>query len=154
MRCLVRLRPLLAVVRRLLLPSLSVREITDGNVNFSHVVSGAFGAKVFIKQAEGFLKWQPAMALERERMAREVRYFRDASSALGAAHSKRYLPEILAFDHFSSVLLMARQMRLGHAPLRPASGFERRASHAAAARRPPAFAGVPRGLHRALRGPL
>ena len=47
------------------------------------------------------------MALERERMAREVQYFRDASAALADERLiARYLPRIHDFDAANSVLVM------------------------------------------------
>ena len=70
------------VVAWLLLRFASAREITDGNVNFSFVVRGRGDKALFVKQARSYLKWQPQMNLERERMAREVQYFRDAAAAL------------------------------------------------------------------------
>ena len=40
-------------------PHLEAREITDGNVNYSFVVTDRrTGKKLFLKQAEAFLKWQ------------------------------------------------------------------------------------------------
>ena len=40
-------------------PHLEAREITDGNVNYSFVVTDRHtGKKLFLKQAEAFLKWQ------------------------------------------------------------------------------------------------
>ena len=51
------------VASLLLLPQLRASEITDGNVNFSFCVESADGKKVFIKQAQGFLKWQPQICL-------------------------------------------------------------------------------------------
>ena len=76
-------RLVLGVFCALLCPHLEAREITDGNVNYSFVVTDRrTGKKLFLKQAEAFLKWQPQLALERDRMRREVQYFRDASLAL------------------------------------------------------------------------
>ena len=65
-----------AALTRWLLSHLASREITDGNVNFSYCVratdASSSAPKLFVKQALTYLKWQPSMALERERMAREV----------------------------------------------------------------------------------
>ena len=99
-------RPLLSIFRRLLLPAVSAQEITDGNVNFSHVVTAGPSDKLFVKQAQGFLKWQPQLALERERMEREVKYLRDVACHLGADAARRFLPTIHTFDAHSSVLVM------------------------------------------------
>jgi len=62
------------LVRALLLPHVSAVEIDDGNVNFSFRLACHGGRALFLKQATNFIKWQPQMALEAERMAREVRY--------------------------------------------------------------------------------
>ena len=93
---------------RVLLRFSTGHEITDGNVNFSFAVRGRDGkASLFVKQARGYLKWQPQMSLERERMAREVQYFRDASAALDNPQlAARYLPRIHDFDENNSVLVM------------------------------------------------
>ena len=85
------------VASLLLLPQLRASEITDGNVNFSFCVESADGKKVFIKQAQGFLKWQPQMALEVERMAREVQYFKEAAGVLGGEAAARFLPSVFYF---------------------------------------------------------
>ena len=98
--------PLLALFSWLFLRHLNAREITDGNVNYSFCVAGRRGQKLFVKQAHAFLKWQPQMALETERMAREVRYFRDAADALGEERAAQYLPRIVHFDPEDSVMLM------------------------------------------------
>lgn len=97
---------LLSLVCAVVCPHLEAREITDGNVNYSFVVSGRNGTKVFIKQAESFLKWQPQMALERERMQREVQYFRDVTAALGERDAARFLPRIYHFDLQSTTFVM------------------------------------------------
>ena len=76
-------RLVLSVFCALLCPHLEAREITDGNVNYSFVVTDRrTGKKLFLKQAEAFLKWQPQLALERDRMRREVQHFRDVSLTL------------------------------------------------------------------------
>ena len=76
-------RLVLCVFCALLCPHLEAREITDGNVNYSFVVTDRrTGKKLFLKQAEAFLKWQPQLALERDRMKREVQHFRDVSLTL------------------------------------------------------------------------
>jgi 5-methylthioribose kinase len=93
----------------LTLPDVTSREITDGNVNFSFAVRGRgqSHAALFVKQARPFLKWQPQMNLERERMAREASYFRDVAAALGEERlSDRFLPTIYEFDQANSVLVM------------------------------------------------
>ena len=96
------------LIARVLLSFTSAREITDGNVNFSFAVRGRGGKTLFVKQAREYLKWQPQMSLERERMEREVRYFRDASAALGddGRAAARFLPVIHDFDPLHSVLVM------------------------------------------------
>ena len=71
------------LVSGLLLPRMRANEITDGNVNFSFRVGVVGGRSVFVKQAPDFVKWQPQMALESARMAREVQYFRDVAAELG-----------------------------------------------------------------------
>ena len=96
----------LSVFCSLLCPHLKAQEITDGNVNYSFVVEGRNEARVFIKQAEAYLKWQPQMALERERMQREVQYFRDVAAALGEQDAARYLPRIYDFDLQSTTFVM------------------------------------------------
>ncbi|KOO21084.1 methylthioribose kinase [Chrysochromulina tobinii] len=95
-----------ALFGRLFLSHLDAREITDGNVNFSFCVTGRFGHQIFVKQAHGFLKWQPQMKLERERMAREIRYYSDAARALGGDRAAEYLPRIVHFDAESTVVVM------------------------------------------------
>ena len=102
-----------ALLARLLLGFMTSREITDGNVNFSFAVRGRAGVSLFVKQARAYLKWQPQMSLERERMVREVRYFGDAAAALagdvgagGGRLAARFLPAIHGFDEPNSVLLM------------------------------------------------
>ena len=80
---------LLRGVARMCMRHVRVEEIADGNVNFSFAVRGRFGRALFVKQARGFLKWQPQMALERERMAREVQYFKDAAAALEMAVARK-----------------------------------------------------------------
>ena len=88
-------RPVLGVFCALLCPHLEAREITDGNVNYSFVVTDRrTGKKLFLKQAEAFLKWQPQLALERDRMRREVQYFRDVAAVLGELDAARFLPRI------------------------------------------------------------
>lgn len=99
-------RPALAAARAACAPHLAAHEITDGNVNFSFGVRGRGGRALFVKNARGFLKWQPQMALERSRMAREVAYFSEARAALGAALADEYLPAIHGFDAASSVVVM------------------------------------------------
>lgn len=96
--------PLLRLFCGLLMPHMSARELTDGNVNYSFCCSGRRGRQVFLKQAQGHLKWQPQMALERERMARELRYFDEAGSAL-REQSTIFLPRILHFDANSTVVV-------------------------------------------------
>ena len=97
---------LLSLVCAVVCPHLDAREITDGNVNYSFVVEGRNEARIFIKQAEAYLKWQPQMALERERMQREVQYFRDVAAALGEHDAARYLPRIYDFDLQSTTFVM------------------------------------------------
>ena len=98
---------LLRGVARMCMRHVRVEEIADGNVNFSFAVRGRFGRALFVKQARGFLKWQPQMALERERMAREVQYFKDAAAALGdGAMARRFLPMIHDFDEENTTLFM------------------------------------------------
>ena len=46
------------------------------------------------------------MALERERMVREVRWFRDVAEAVGPALAAEFLPVLLDFDAQNSVLAM------------------------------------------------
>ena len=100
-------RIVLSVFCSLLCPHLKAQEITDGNVNYSFVVTDSRdGRKVFIKQAEAFLKWQPQMALERERMQREVQYFRDVAAALGEKDAARFLPRIFHFDERNTIFVM------------------------------------------------
>ena len=98
--------PLAAVVAWLLLPFLSAEEITDGNVNFSYRVMGRAGRTLFIKQAPDFVKWQPQMALESERMAREVRYFEIVREELGESVARRFLPAIHHFDETRCIFIM------------------------------------------------
>lgn len=98
-----------AIVRifsALFLSHLEASEITDGNVNFSYCVSSCDAQQLFVKQAHAFLKWQPQMALERERMAREMRYFADAGRALGPVRAVEYLPRIVHFDPHHTVTVM------------------------------------------------
>ena len=101
---------LLSPFCKLFLPHLSAFEITDGNVNFSFCVTSRCGRQLFLKQAQSFLKWQPQMSLERERMAREVRYFKDVRDMLGRASGALSaldaLPRIFAFDDVSTVVVM------------------------------------------------
>ena len=100
-------RLVLGVFCGLLCPHLEAREITDGNVNYSFVVTDRrTGKKLFLKQAEAFLKWQPQMALERDRMRREVQYFRDVAVALGEQDAARFLPRIYHFDLASTIFIM------------------------------------------------
>ena len=93
-------------MRSVLLPHVSAIEIADGNVNFSFRICGAGGRAIFLKQATGFLKWQPQMALEAERMRREVRYYRDAAAVLGPKEATAYQPRLLHFDEFRMVLVL------------------------------------------------
>ena len=94
-------RLVLGVFCGLLCPHLEAWEITDGNVNYSFVVTDRrTGKKLFLKQAEAFLKWQPQMALERDRMRREVQYFRDVAAALGEQDAARFLPRILSAEDY------------------------------------------------------
>ena len=100
-------RFLLSVFCAVLCPHLQAEEITDGNVNYSFVVTNLrSGKKLFIKQAEAFLKWQPQMALERDRMRREVQYFRDVAAALGEPDAARFLPRIYHFDLANTIFIM------------------------------------------------
>lgn len=96
---------LLNVIAWILLPHLRAIEITDGNVNFSFAVTGRNGRSIFVKQARAFLKWVPSMALERERMEREVAYFEEIATVL-EGDAKRFLPTIHDFDRESSVIIM------------------------------------------------
>ena len=82
------------VIARCLLPFIESNEITDGNVNFSFAVCGRGGCTLFVKQARDYLKWQPQMSLERERMSREVGYFGDVSAAVDDQIAGRFLPAI------------------------------------------------------------
>ena len=95
-----------ALFSYLFLPHLEAIEITDGNVNYSFCVAGRRRHQLFVKQAHAFLKWQPQMSLERERMARELRYFSDAASALGPEGTARYLPRIVHFDPDETIAVM------------------------------------------------
>ena len=100
-------RFLLGIFCALLCPHLQAEEITDGNVNYSFVVTDRrSGKKLFIKQAEAFLKWQPSMALDRDRMRREVQYFRDVAAALGEQDAARFLPRIYHFDLPNTTFVM------------------------------------------------
>lgn len=100
-------RLLLAIVHWVLLPHLDVHEITDGNVNFSFgVQSRRSGKSLFVKQAQGYLKWQPDMELERTRMTREVRYFEEAREVLGQSPVRQCLPHIHHYDAESTVVVM------------------------------------------------
>ena len=95
------------LVCRILVPHLAASEITDGNVNFSFCVRTTAGGKaLFLKAAEPFLKWQPLMALERERMAREMQYFADARAAIGAELADKHLPRVLHFDRERTFVIM------------------------------------------------
>ena len=94
------------LVAWLLLRFVSSEEITDGNVNFSFAVRGRGGLTLFVKQARPYLKWQPQMSLERDRMAREVRYFREVEATLERHLATRFLPAIHDFDAAHSVLVM------------------------------------------------
>ncbi|KAL1493518.1 hypothetical protein AB1Y20_017221 [Prymnesium parvum] len=97
---------LAALVAWVLAPHLLAEEITDGNVNFSYRVTGRAGRSVFIKQAMAFVKWQPQMPLEAERMLREVSYFDVMRDKLGETLARRFLPEIYHFDQAESILIM------------------------------------------------
>ena len=100
-------RLVLCVFCALLCPHLEAREITDGNVNYSFVVTDRrTGKKLFLKQAEAFLKWQPQLALERDRMRREVQYFRDVAAVLGEQDAARFLPRIYHFDPANTTFVM------------------------------------------------
>ena len=100
-------RLVLGVFCALLCPHLEAREITDGNVNYSFVVTDRrTGKKLFLKQAEAFLKWQPQLALERDRMRREVQYFRDVAAVLGEQDAARFLPRIYHFDLANTTFVM------------------------------------------------
>ena len=81
------------VASLLLLPQLCASEITDGNVNFSFCVESADGKKVFIKQAQGFLKGSRRW---RSRWSgwREVQYFVEAAGVLGGEAAARFLPSV------------------------------------------------------------
>ena len=94
------------LVAWLLLRFVRSEEITDGNVNFSFAVRGRGGLTLFVKQARPYLKWQPQMSLERDRMAREVRYFREVEATLERHLATRFLPAIHDFDAAHSVLVM------------------------------------------------
>ena len=91
---------------RLFLREIEAEEITDGNVNFSfRIKHSKSGHSVFLKAAAPYLKWQPQMALETERMAREISYFADATAAIGQALAVQYLPCIVHFDSHNTFVI-------------------------------------------------
>ena len=99
-------RLIVRVLGAVLLPHITATEIDDGNVNFSFRVNGRKSQSIFLKQATAYLKWQPQMALEADRMRREVQYYRDASECLGADAAAKFLPRLIHFDPASAVMLL------------------------------------------------
>ena len=95
--------PSLECHRLILLPT-AVQSRSPMDVT-SIAVTGRNGRSIFVKQARGFLKWVPSMALERERMEREVAYFEEIATVL-EGDAKRFLPTIHDFDRESSVIIM------------------------------------------------
>ncbi|EOD20932.1 hypothetical protein EMIHUDRAFT_232668 [Emiliania huxleyi CCMP1516] len=90
-----------------LVPSVAAVEIADGNVNYSFRVYRRGCRSLFLKRATGYLKWQPSMALEAERMRREVQYYRDVAQLLGEADADALLPRLLHFDERRMVVVIA-----------------------------------------------
>lgn len=100
-------RPLAWAARRLLLPHVSVAELTDGNVNFSFSLRARGAVRgLFVKHATGFVKWQPQMLLDAARMRREVCYYTDAAAVLGEAEAARFQPALHMFDEAHMVMVM------------------------------------------------
>lgn len=94
------------VIRWSLARHVAVQEIFDGNVNFSFQLSCHRGCTLFLKHATGFLKWHPQMALEAERMKREVSYYRDVARVLGEDTAREFQPALLHFDEDCMVLVL------------------------------------------------
>jgi 5-methylthioribose kinase len=99
-------RLLARILRWSLAPHIAAREISDGNVNFSFRLTCPRGRTLFLKHAMGFVKWQPQMALEAERMKREVSYYRDVTRALGEETAQKFQPALLHFDEVCMVLVL------------------------------------------------
>lgn len=87
---------------------LKATEIQGGNLNYAFCVKSAEGPCVFVKQAPDFVKvLGPDAKLHKERMALEVRAYKEWESFLGGgASAAKYLPNVYHFDEGSMVVVM------------------------------------------------